>query len=71
LRSVLSTNELLDAAADTLDEEAREISSVRRALLLAWTRGTLAQWKAGVLTTDQAVASLRACSPTRRHSPVR
>lgn len=56
---MLSTTELLDAAADTLDEEAREMSATRRMLLLAWTRVTIARWRAGMLTTEQAVAQLR------------
>ena len=54
-----STTELLDAAADTLDEEARETSAARRMLLLAWTRATIARWRAGLLTTEQAVEQLR------------
>jgi hypothetical protein len=56
------TSELLDAAADTLEQEARESDRSRRALLLVWTRSTLTQWRTGVLTTEQAVARLRAVS---------
>jgi hypothetical protein len=66
---VLSTTELLDAAAEALDAEACEISRPRRALMLAWTRATLAQWRCGALTIEQAVANLRSCgarlAPTR------
>jgi hypothetical protein len=58
---MLLTGELLDAAAEALDAEARETSRTRRALMLAWTRATRARWRSGVLTTEQAVADLRAC----------
>jgi hypothetical protein len=58
---MLLPGELLDAAAEALDAEAREISLARRARMLAWTRATLTQWRSGVLTTEQAVARLRSC----------
>jgi hypothetical protein len=56
----LLTSELLDLATDTLEQEAQETDRSRRALLLVWTRITLTQWRTGVLTTEQAVARLRA-----------
>jgi hypothetical protein len=57
---MLTTSQLLDAAAVTLEQEAREVDWVRRAALLARTRATVSQWRGGLLSTDQAVAELEA-----------
>lgn len=54
------TSDLLDAAVETLEQEAREHDRARRAMLLAWTHATIRQWRAGVLTTEQAVGRLHA-----------
>ena len=61
--------QLLDAAAEALELEARETCRTRRAVLLAWTRATLTQWRTGVLTTEQAVARLQACPVARSAAP--
>jgi hypothetical protein len=62
-----STSALLDAAVEALEQEASETDRTRRAQLLARTRLTLTQWKTGVLTTEQAVASLQACRMADRN----
>jgi hypothetical protein len=53
-----STVELLDAAAEALEQEAQEKDRSRRALLLFWIRTTLAEWRSGSLTTEEAVVNL-------------
>jgi hypothetical protein len=62
-----STCALLDAAVEALEQEANETDRTRRAVLLARTRATLAQWRTGVLTTEQAVADLHACRSAERN----
>jgi hypothetical protein len=53
------TDDLVHAVHETLDREARERDWPRRAVLLAWTRETLAQWRGGLISAEQAAASLR------------
>lgn len=53
------TDDLVQAVHETLDREARERDWPQRALLLAWTRATLAQWRDGLITAEQAVVNLR------------
>ena len=48
------TDELLQAVCDTLECDASEDDPVARAMILAWTRATLAQWSGGRLTPEHA-----------------
>src|SRR5208282_3309777 len=64
------TDDLVQAVCETLDREAREDDQWQRAVLLAWARLTLSQWRAGTISTEQAVTNLRAPHPRPRHRAV-
>jgi hypothetical protein len=52
------TDDLVEAVCNTLDREAIERDLSRRANILTSARATLAHWREGRLTAEQAVAAL-------------
>jgi hypothetical protein len=53
------TSDLVDAVCEALELESAAVDVAERALLLAWTRATLWQWRSGTITSQRAARLLR------------